>query len=440
MPAARRHVPPKYRLHKASGQAFIQIRGKRIYLGKFGTEASRQEYERKLAELRVSLAGALQHREHLTVAELLLAFRIHASGHYQKHGTPTKTIDNIDQAVRPLLALYAELPVREFSPLKLKAIRERMIDQKRGDGQTLSRGVINERIRIIRHVFKWGVEEELVPVEIYQALETVAGLARGRSRARETTPVPPVDDETIAATSARLPPVVADMVRFQRLTGCRPGEVCSLRPCDVQRTSRPDRPLPLFDPPQKGKPKPPPDPARELDVWEYRPARHKTEHHGRQRIVLIGPRAQEILLRYLARAADAFCFSPAESEVKRHTAMRLARQSRVPPSQEHRRKQYPQRSPRLKYTKDSYARAVRRACDLAFPPPKEMIDPAAIRHWRKAHRWSPNQLRHTAATEFRRRFGLEAAQVMLGHARADVTQIYAETDLALARSVAREVG
>ncbi len=36
--------PPKYRLHKGSGQALVQINGKRIYLGKFGTEESKEEY------------------------------------------------------------------------------------------------------------------------------------------------------------------------------------------------------------------------------------------------------------------------------------------------------------------------------------------------------------------------------------------------------------
>jgi hypothetical protein len=40
----------------------------------------------------------------------------------------------------------------------------------------------------------------------------------------------------------------------------------------------------------------------------------------------------------------------------------------------------------------------------------------------------------------RRRFGLEAAQVILGHAKADTTQIYAERDAALAVEVARKIG
>ena len=35
------------------------------------------------------------------------------------------------------------------------------------------------------------------------------------------------------ATLPHLAEVVADMVRFQRFTGCRPAEVCLVRPCDV---------------------------------------------------------------------------------------------------------------------------------------------------------------------------------------------------------------
>ena len=60
--------------------------------------------------------------------------------------------------------------------------------------------------------------------------------------------------------------------------------------------------------------------------------------------------------------------------------------------------------------------------------------------WGKSHRWSPNQLRHAAATEIRKRFGLEASQVVLGHSRADVTQVYAARDNSLAARIMSEVG
>ena len=52
----------------------------------------------------------------------------------------------------------------------------------------------------------------------------------------------------------------------------------------------------------------------------------------------------------------------------------------------------------------------------------------------------PNQLRHLFATEVRKAHGLEAAQVLLGHSRADVTQVYAERNLTLAARVANEIG
>jgi len=45
---------PSYRLHKASGQAFVELGGRRIYLGKHGSKASREEYERQIAEMVVS--------------------------------------------------------------------------------------------------------------------------------------------------------------------------------------------------------------------------------------------------------------------------------------------------------------------------------------------------------------------------------------------------
>jgi integrase len=54
--------------------------------------------------------------------------------------------------------------------------------------------------------------------------------------------------------------------------------------------------------------------------------------------------------------------------------------------------------------------------------------------------WTPLQLRHTAATALRARYGLEAARVVLGHARAETTQIYAERDQARAREIMTELG
>ncbi len=60
--------------------------------------------------------------------------------------------------------------------------------------------------------------------------------------------------------------------------------------------------------------------------------------------------------------------------------------------------------------------------------------------WDREHRWAPNQLRHAFATKIRRQAGLDAAQVMLGHADAHTTEIYAELDQAKGLQVAARIG
>ena len=64
--------------------------------------------------------------------------------------------------------------------------------------------------------------------------------------------------------------------------------------------------------------------------------------------------------------------------------------------------------------------------------------------WRRMFGFPANvtfhALRHSAATRMLRELGIEAAATVLGHARADVTQIYAERDLAKAAAVMRQIG
>ena len=117
----------------------------------------------------------------------------------------------------------------------------------------------------------------------------------------------------------------------------------------------------------------------------------------------------------------------------------------------------PKRAPSERYKVTAYEHAIARACDKAFPAPdpigqreketvkewrERLTEPqrTELATWQSAYRWAPNRLRHTFATEVRKAHGLEAAQVLLGHARADVTQVYAERNLSLAARVACEIG
>ncbi|MFG0315797.1 MAG: tyrosine-type recombinase/integrase, partial [Planctomycetota bacterium JB042] len=138
------------------------------------------------------------------------------------------------------------------------------------------------------------------------------------------------------------------------------------------------------------------DVDRSASPWRYTPRDHKTSHLGHSREVFLGPKAQEVLAPLLE----------------------------VSPSPE---------SPLFGYTTASYRRAISRACgELADEAKEKGEDPPPA--------WTPNQLRHTAATAIRRRYGIEAARVLLGHATLSTSEIYAEVDETAAKRIMDEMG
>jgi len=408
---------PKYRKHRASGQAVVTILGRDHYLGPHGSRVSRDAYDRLIAEFlangRRAPADEVTTAPERTVVEVLAEYWRFCKGYYRKDGEQTSEVEAMKLVIRDTRVEFAKLPVSKFGPNALKRVRQRWID--RG----LTRSGINKNQRRLTRIFRWAVAEELAPPAVIHALSAVPGLQKNRTIAPEAPPILPVNVSVVERTIPHLNPTIADMVRFQLLTGARPGEVCKLRPCFVDRTK---------------------------EVWEFNVQGHKTEHHGRSRIIFIGPLAQKILAKYLLRPSTAACFSPAEV-VQGHRKDRTSR--RVTPLSCGNRpgkragvapvKGAKPRSPGQFYTPNSYRRAIHNACDKAFPPP-EGLEADALKEWRSSQRWSPNQLRHTAGTEIRKRFGLEAAQVILGHAAADVTQVYAERDADKARDVAKQIG
>src|SRR5262249_29325935 len=159
-------------------------------------------------------------------------------------------------ALRYMRLTYGSTKIANFGPLALQAVQARLVADKKG------RKYVNYLTAEIKRMFKWGVSREMVPAMVNHALASVTGLRKGRTEAHESEPVKPVPNDVVDATIPYLPSVIADMVRLHRLTGCRPGEICLMRPMDIDRTN---------------------------EVWAYRPATHKTEHHGRERVIFIGP-------------------------------------------------------------------------------------------------------------------------------------------------------
>jgi integrase len=231
---------------------------------------------------------------------------------------------------------------------------------------------------------------------VLQALKAIKGLKRGRTEAKEGKKVLPVAEAWVDAVEPFVSRQIWAMIQLQRYTGMRPTEVCVMRSIDVNTTGK---------------------------LWEYRPIENKMEHHDRQRIVQLGPRAQRVLAGWLRTDVEAFIFSPREAMEEYWRQARAERKSPVQPSQKSRKKTRPKRTPGDRYTYHSYSRAIRTACVRAGTP-----------------HWAPNQLRHLLGTMVRKEMGLEASQCVLGHARADVTQVYAERDTELARAAMERLG
>jgi integrase len=416
---------PSYRLHKPTNQAIVVIRGRTFYLGRYGSVESRDEYERIIAQCLAKsptqpAQAILATESDLSIAELILAFWRHVEAYYVKDGKPTSHVHVMRMALRPVRKLYGHTRAKEFGPLALKTCRDEMV------AHGLTRKSINSQVSRIRQMFRWAAEQELLPASIHQSLSTVAGLKKGRTAARENPPISPVSDSVVDKTLAHLPITVVAMVHMQRLTGMRPGEVIQMRTGDLNTSG---------------------------GVWEYRPGSHKAQHHDRDRVIFLGPQSQEVLKPWLQTDLQAYLFSPKQSEAQRSAERRAERKSKLWPShvthQAQKRSQRQRRSLGDHYSAATYRRSIARACDLAFPHPELSLIPAAeltdsqreaLKAWRKAHRWHPHRVRHGVATAIRRRFGLEGAQIIMGHNELGTTQIYAEKNLDAARAIMQEVG
>ena len=285
----------------------------------------------------------------------------------------TSILTRSSAAVAPLLELQRRRP-SGLSTETLKAVRTHRITQgrKRGrkaaDGRPqewkpVARVYINKLTRIIVGIFRWGVEEELVPAVVWEVLRAVKGLRKGKDRrVRECKPIKPVPDRDVEAVLKTVSPEIAAMIRLQILTGMRPDEVTAMRPCDLDTAG---------------------------EIWNYTlgdrsqgGVGHKTDHleDGGDKYVCLGPKAQEIIKPLLADCPPTeFLFSPTRAVARR----------------------YPNGNgglkPTARYDDSSYCRAVKRACLRAGVPI-----------------WTPNRLRHNCATEVRAVFGLEACPSRAG--------------------------
>ena len=348
---------PAYTLHKPTGQGRVRIGGKDHYLGAYNSAESLRSYDDLIA---VYLRDRSVEGHVMTVDELAVKYIAWAEQRYRKHGEPTGRHIQIAKAMKPLCRMFGRLQACDLGPRKLKEFRASLV------AKGLKRSTVNAYIRMIVCAFEWAVSEEFISESVHRSLATVRPLRRGEGK--DSKRVHPVSIEDVEATERFLRAEVRGLVRFQLYTAARPGEARIIRPCDIDMSG---------------------------DVWKYIPERHKTEHHGKRRVIYIGPRGQAVLREFAPEHDDAYYFPPNAANFN---------------SGEH-------------YSVGGYATALRTACDAA-----------------KVSRWHPNQLRHTAATFIRKEFDVETARIILGHGSLQMTEIYAERDEGLALQAMQVIG
>jgi len=378
---------PSYRLHKATNQAVCWISGRTYYLGIFDSPESHEAYKKLVAQYLTDPNFGIE-KDRLSIAEAVVTYLKFADTYYRGGSEFVGMRD----ACKPLVELYPDLHVGDFGIPHFKACREFWV--KRG----CSRQYVNKQSKRLLRFAKWMVAEGFAEPSLHHGLKCIEPLKRGRCACPESEPVKPVDDEAVELTLPHLPPMLQDMVRLHAFLGCRPGEICSVTPSMVDT---------------------------EPTVWRITLSEHKTAWRGHERVIFVGPKAQEILRPYLHGRHDVPIFSP-----------RIAMEQRLQTKEKNRktplscgnrrgtnRKSAPKKKAGDRYDTQSYGKAIKFACLAAKIPV-----------------WSPNQLRHSAATKIRAVEGIEAASVILGHKSLSVTEIYAEKSKKRAAEVAQKHG
>jgi integrase len=338
----------------------------------------------QIAPLLGLVAASHQERQPNLVRHLTAAYLHHATKAY---ANSKSELHRAKQVCGELDRSFGNVVAEDFGPRMLKTLRESWVDSGK------ARKYVNSLVQSVWRIWRFGVSEELVSESTLARLKSLEPLREGQTTAKENEPRKPVAIEVVRRTVAKLSPVLRDMVRVHVATGMRPSELCSMRPCDIDRSA---------------------------ETWVYRPPHHKNRTKGKKRAIPLVGDARDVVTNYLNRDPQAYLFSPAEAVAWWQAQKRAARKSKVQPSQIDRSKDAPEKLPGDRYTQDSYRRAIDRACKRAG-----------------VERWFPYQIRHLTLTQVRDALGAEAAQAIGGHSRVDMTEVYAKLSEAKAIEAAR---
>lgn len=399
--------PPKLSRNKYRNFAYITVKGKQIYLGKWGSKEAQAAYERFLLEWAKSKTETESRlsRDKISLAELFLAF----IEDYKIR--PVKSISDLNTYIvlsKRICLLFPEYMANDFRIKDLEVLRESFQKQgykRNGEKKEYARTYLNKLMNRTKSVFAWGVSKEMVSAETCNRLKFLTPLKKGRTTAPETEKKHTVSDSDFKAVLKYLTPIYQDIMVILRYTGMRPSEICNMRVGDIDT---------------KG------------EIWIYQPKEHKTAYRGHSRSIVIGKRAQKVLKPHLkGRNSDEYVFTPSLIMGEYWNEKRKNRKSKVTPSQNQRdiqREKTRNRHYSDKLNSCLIGKTVKRAC-------KQAMEANKIKKT-----WTPYELRHTAITEARIHFGAEAAQHFAGHSTIHTQEVYDHSAIISASKVVKKLG
>lgn len=410
MPRPRAKAP-KRRYH-ISGQSVVTVNGRDFYLGQHDSPESIARYavligvyqsngfdlpgDFDLDDIEATALAMIQVGENpaanqsgvpVLVKHVTAVYRELAKTKYARNPQTRNRVKNICKALDDH---YGNTKAENFGPLKLQEQRQRWVDEKK------ARTYVNFLTSCLVRIWKHAVSQELVSESSWHRLKSVEPLREGETTAPESEGVQPVDLDIVRATAELLSPTIKAMIRIQVQTGMRPSELCRMRPIDIDRSCK---------------------------DWMYRPPNHKNKKRKKTKAVPIVGDARDALTDYLNRDPFAYCFQPSESYAW-YLAMRSA--NRKTPHSPGRNKpgsnrvDNPAWKPGKQFTSGGYSQAIKRAAKRA-----------GVEHW------YPYQIRHHSGTAVRDALGVEAAQALLGHSKAAMTEHYAKQTEAKAIAAAK---
>ncbi len=309
--------------------------------------------------------------------------------------------------IKRFLEPYHDWPVNDFGPDELKKVQKALSQYKYKTGdkeKKYTRGAINDTIKYIRKIWRWGLGRRVVSYEVVQSLEEVRPVRLGQGEVYDKPKRARVTYDEFFKVSGAVNATISDMLQLIWHTAMRPYEVCEMRPYDIL--------------------------IEDEECWLYIPGRditpygkHKTTHMERVKVIPLTRKSQDILKRRITNYdSKDYIFSP---KVAVDEILEEKHQGRKTPLKYGNRpgtnkREHPMIKPGEKYSPSALRIACKRGCMRA-----------------EVEVFTPYDLRRSVATETRASLGKEAAKVLLGHTKTDTTDIYLLDEVKEAVKVAK---